>query len=131
MIEQIKIEALHHVSITVSDIARAKHFYGEILGLRELERPPFDYPGAWYALGDQQLHLIVHSDSRTMRGAAGIDSRDGHFALRVRSYNETLQYLKAHSIELIDRPVNKTPWSQIYAADPDGNVIEFNAERPD
>jgi hypothetical protein len=43
-----------------------------------------------------------------------IDSRDGHFALRVGSYRQTLEHLKTHKVELLDRPRNKTPWPQIY-----------------
>jgi len=57
------IEALHHVSIPVADLERAKQFYNEILGLTEITRPPFDFPGAWYQEGDRQLHLIVHDES--------------------------------------------------------------------
>ena len=39
----IVIESLHHVSVTVTDLARARQFYGDVLGLRELPRPPFDF----------------------------------------------------------------------------------------
>ena len=127
----IEVETLHHVSISVTDINRAKHFYGEILGLRELERPPFDYPGAWYALGDRQLHLIEHKSSRTLRGTTEIVSRDGHFAIHVCSYRQTLDHLRAHNVLLFDRPQGKAPWPQIYVSDPDGNIIEFNVDQID
>jgi catechol-2,3-dioxygenase len=30
-----------------------------------------------------------------------------------------------------DRPRNRTPWPQLYVTDPDGNVIELNADRLD
>jgi glyoxylase I family protein len=127
----IAIRALHHVAVTVTDLARAKRFYGEVLGLREIPRPPFDFGGAWYDAGLQQLHLIVHSPTRTMRHTTEIDSRDGHLALQVASYDEALAHLRAHGVELLDRPDNLTPWAQIYVTDPDGNVIELNAERAD
>ena len=121
---------IHHVSVCVSDLARAKQFYGEVLGLRELPRPDLGFPGAWYAVGPaQELHLIVHPPSRTRRDTPEIDGRDGHFAFRVTSYADTLARLRAHGIALIESPHNKTPWAQIYVTDPDGNVIEFNVER--
>jgi glyoxylase I family protein len=124
----IEIESLHHVAVCVTDIDRAKQFYGEVLGLKELPRPPFDFGGAWYALGDaQELHLIVHPPTLTMRRTTDIDAKDGHLAIRVRSYQETLEHLRRHGIECLDRPRNLTPWPQIYVTDPDGNVIEFNA----
>lgn len=125
----LEIETLHHVSVPVTDLDRARRFYGGVLGLEELERPAFDFPGAWYALGNRQLHLIVHSAPRSLRGTTEIDSRDGHFALRVGDYGRTLAHLRAHGVDVKDSPVNATPWSQIYVTDPDGNVIELNVER--
>ena len=41
----------HHVALTVTDMARATWFYGEVLGLKPVQRPPFDFGGAWYQLG--------------------------------------------------------------------------------
>jgi catechol 2,3-dioxygenase-like lactoylglutathione lyase family enzyme len=82
-------------------------------------------------VGDRQLHLIVHPDTRTVRGTTEIDSRDGHYGLRVRSYRQTVEYLDARGVPHRDKPRNKTPWPQIYLTDPDGNVIELNAERLD
>jgi catechol 2,3-dioxygenase-like lactoylglutathione lyase family enzyme len=127
----ITIETLHHVSVTVTDLERARRFYTEALGLEEIERPAFGFPGAWYRLGDRQLHLIVHPSTRTLRGTTDIDSRDGHFAIRVRSYRETRKHLEAAGVTFDDRPRNRTPWPQIYVSDPDGNVIELNADRLD
>jgi glyoxylase I family protein len=121
---------LHHISVCVTDLPRAKHFYGAVLGLRERLRPDLGFPGAWYDIGTtQELHLIVHAPSKTLRGSLEIDGRDGHFALRVASYDAVLARLRAHGIPLIESPHNATPWAQIYVTDPDGNVIEFNVER--
>lgn len=125
----MKIVTLHHVSLVVTDLAAAKKFYGEVLQLAELPRPPFDFDGAWYALGDRQLHLIVHPPSRTVRGTRTVDARDGHLAVRVADYDETLAWLRARGVPLRESRQNVTPWAQIHITDPDGNVIEFNAER--
>jgi glyoxylase I family protein len=123
------IESLHHVSVVVTDLVVAKAFYTEVLGLRELPRPAFNFEGAWYELGERQLHLIVHPPARTVRGTTEIDSRDGHFAVRVSDYDETLAYLKSRGVTVRESRQNVTPWSQLYITDPDGNVIEFNVER--
>jgi glyoxylase I family protein len=127
----LEVETLHHVSICVTDLDKARQFYGGVLGLREIpeERPKaFDFPGAWYELGGgRQLHLIVHTTPRTLRGTTEIDIMDGHCALRVRSYAQTRAFLEAQGIPMRDRPQNPTPWPQIYVTDPDGNVIELNA----
>ena len=100
-----------------------------MLGLRELPRPPFDFAGAWYELGDRQLHLIVHPPARTLRGTRDIDARDGHLAVRVSDYDETLAHLRSHGLQVRESRQNLTPWAQLYTTDPDGNVIEFNVER--
>ena len=120
---------LHHVAVLVTDLPAAKAFYGGVLGLSELPRPPFDFGGAWYALGDRQLHLIVHPPGRTRRGTRDIDARDGHFALRVTDFEATLAHLQAHGVPAHVSRDNLTPWKQIYVTDPDGNVIELNADR--
>jgi catechol 2,3-dioxygenase-like lactoylglutathione lyase family enzyme len=121
--------SLHHVGILVTDLARAKAFYSEVLGLREVSRPAFDFGGAWYQLGDRQLHLIVHPGGKTLRGTTAIDSRDGHFAVRVGSYDDTLAFLRSKGIEVRESRQNATPWAQLYITDPDGNVIELNVAR--
>jgi glyoxylase I family protein len=125
----ISVSTLHHVSINVTDLERARHFYSVVLGLAEVARPPFDFAGIWYSLGDRQLHLIVHPPTRTLRGTSLIDGRDGHFALRIADFDAGLAHLRAHQIPLVERRENATPWAQIYVTDPDGNVIELNAER--
>ena len=89
----MKIEAIHHVSLGVTDLERSRQFYHEILQLEEIARPPFNFPGAWFSAGaSQQVHLIVHPNS-TFRTGKGLDTRDGHFAVRVASYRQTVVYL--------------------------------------
>ncbi len=135
----MEINTIHHVSLPVTDVERAKRFYRETLGLRELERPPFDFPGAWFQLGDDQLHLIVHEGS-TLRGAKGLDSRDVHFAVRVSSFRAALQFLEAKGyredadddlLKMKVSPHATAGFPQIYILDPDRNVIEINAEQLD
>jgi catechol 2,3-dioxygenase-like lactoylglutathione lyase family enzyme len=56
----LKTGTLHHVSLPVTDLDRARTFYGDVLGLEEdPHRPNFDFKGAWYNLGDRKIHLIV------------------------------------------------------------------------
>src|SRR5579885_1873325 len=91
----IGVSTIHHVSLNVRDLERSRAFYREILGLREIPRPPFSFPGAWFAAGDsQQLHLIVYPGA-TLRGEQGLNTRDNHFAVRVRSYRAALEFLRA------------------------------------
>jgi catechol 2,3-dioxygenase-like lactoylglutathione lyase family enzyme len=44
----VAIVRLDHIQINVTDLARAKRFYGEVLDLEEAPRPEsFDFAGAW------------------------------------------------------------------------------------
>ena len=127
----IKYTSLHHVSLNVTDLDKAKEFYGKTLCLTEITRPDFGFPGAWYEIGDQQLHLIVDSSSQTIRKEKHLSSREGHFALRVENYDDTLQWLKENEVEILEKPHSKSGFAQIFCADPDGNLVELNVEQKD
>lgn len=137
----MRIEAIHHVSITVRDLERSTQFYREILCLDPIERPPFNFPGAWFAVGGgQQVHLIVH-DGATFRGEKGVDTRDGHFAIRVGSYRQAVNFPRskgyredAPELDLFKmrlQPHATAGFPQVYIVDPDRNMIEINAETLD
>lgn len=135
------MSALHHVSIPVSDVERSRAFYRDVLQLEEIDRPPFDFPGAWFAAGDGQLHLIGGAREPTYRDGKPIDSRDVHFAVRVDSFRETLAFFEslgysadrdpADAHAMIVRPHATAGFPQIYILDPDRHVIEVNAAKLD
>ncbi len=145
----LEIETLHHVSLPVSDLDRARAFYGGTLGLTETDRPPFEFGGAWYRVGDRSLHLIVPEpgEEPTFRKDKAIDSHDVHFAIRVRSYSEAVAYLESKGFRPSDErnpkpsvghphpmrlsPTGPAGFPQLYILDPDRNVIEINAVKVD
>ena len=91
----MQIKVLHHVSLLVSDLERSRRFYREVLGLEEIARPPFPFPGAWFRLGDRELHLIATTGAGApVREATGTDPRRLHFAVRVASYRAALEHLR-------------------------------------
>lgn len=127
----ITYKCIHHVSLNVTNLEKAKEFYSKILCLKEIQRPDFDFPGAWYEIEGQQLHLIVDSSSQTIRKEKSLSSREGHFALRVENYFDTLKWLKQNDVEIIEKPNGKSGFAQIFCADPDGNLIELNVDQED
>ena len=135
----LAIESIHHVSLPVSNLERAKRFYAEVLELTEVPRPPFKFPGAWYEVGDRRLHLIVGEHS-TFRPDAKPDSHDIHFAIRVASYRQAIDHLASKGYRPdADEPLKVTKqnptgtagFPQVYLLDPDRNVIEINAAKLD
>ena len=55
----LPFKVLSHVSVTVSDLEKAKRFYGDLIGLTQIPGPDFGFPGVWYSLGGElQLHVL-------------------------------------------------------------------------
>lgn len=119
----IPLERLHHVSFAVADLARSKEFFGGVIGLPELPRPAFNFPGAWYAIGDRQLHLIEQPGAG--REVSGRISRSDHMALEVKDIAAAEAALREAGIEFQRGGNEALGFSQIFCSDPDGHTIEF------
>jgi catechol 2,3-dioxygenase-like lactoylglutathione lyase family enzyme len=136
----MKIELLHHVAVPVSNLERSVAFYRNVLGLEQIARPNFPFPGAWFRLTEtQELHLIVHTNP-TYRLGKTVHDRDIHFAARVGSYSKVLDFLRAQGyredaaddlMTIHTNPHSITGYPQLYIMDPDRHMIEINAERLD
>lgn len=108
---------LDHVSVIITDVARSRRFYGELLGLREIARPrTFDFIVVWYDLGNQHLHLLLKPQQDT------ISPR--HFALRVADVVAARLYLKEHGVQ-VDETTPIPGADRFFIHDPDGNRIEI------
>jgi glyoxylase I family protein len=129
---------IHHVLVVVQELERSRRFYRDTLELEEIDRPVFPYDGAWFQLANnQQLHLLERSDA-TFRGERGVDAFDLHFAMRVKSYRDTLGWLRTKGFHedapegnlrrMILNPKSVTGFPQIYILDPDRNIVEYNCE---
>lgn len=115
---------LNHVALDVSDVPASVAFYRDVLGLPELPRPDFGFPGAWFRLGvTQELHLIGN------RGRE-VGQRAGHFALLVSDIQPAAVRLREAGVEFRGPKPRPDGALQVFTADPDGNVIELCANLP-
>lgn len=132
---------LHHVLVATRDLERSRSFYRDVLELREIARPPFAFPGAWFQFGGgQHLHIAVH-DKATMRDEKMLDTTDVHFALGMSSYVKTTSWLRSKGFDeglpesdphrMVLRPGSIVGRPQIYIMDPDHNIIEFICDAVD
>lgn len=120
-----EIFALLHAGLLVSDLDRARQFYGSVLGLVALPRPDLPYPGEWYALGQgQQLHLMClpNPDVASVRPEHG--GRDRHIALAVKNMDVLKAGLDAAGVRYT---VSKSGRAALFCRDPDANTLEFVA----
>lgn len=114
----VSFKGIHHVSLNVDDVAQARAFYVDLLGMRLLERPDLGFPGVWLAAGEQEIHLLgIESGER---------AKEQHFALLVEDLEQVIAHLEAH-----DTPCSKPSeiagiCVQSFAHDPSGNMIEFH-----
>lgn len=115
----IAAQQIDHVTIIVTELNRANAFYGGLLGLREVSRPQsFDFPGAWYQIGETFLHLLAKpaADSHSPR----------HFSLRVRDVRSAARELEAAGCPVQWEAKHKIPGiDRFFIRDPDGNRIEI------
>ena len=58
MAAPIQVQSLDHVTLVVKDLDRSRTFYVEALGMTEVPRPNFAFPGLWFQAGPTQIHLI-------------------------------------------------------------------------
>ena len=117
----IEIVNCLHFAVMVSDIDRAITFYSDILGLNRIERL-LNYPGAWYQLGEIQLHVIEDKNLQ----ASNIDliksTRNPHIALGVRDLDIARQQLIAANCIV---KMSNSGRAALFTQDPDGNAIEL------
>jgi len=122
----MKILQLNHVALHVSDLDASCRFYEQVLGLTKIDRPAFDFEGAWYELSPaaqqsprQELHLIARPPENAM------PPRECHIALLVESIERAEARLR--SCGALFQPPKRRPDGaiQIFLRDPDGHVIEL------
>lgn len=115
-----KIFGIDHVQLTMpaGGEALARKFYGEVLGLIEIPKPPnlAVRGGVWFQCGALQLHLSVEADFRPAKKA--------HPALTVQGLDHFLSKLKASGHEIkFDEPLDG--FNRAFTFDSFGNRIEL------
>ena len=114
--------AIDHVQLAAPPNSEdaARRFYGELLGMRELPKPPLlaQRGGVWFASGDVQIHIGIEQDFRP--------SRKSHPALRCSDYEGLLARLRSAGVEVSE--VNDIPGvRRAHVLDLFGNRIELVA----
>src|SRR5258708_13335246 len=91
----MNVRAMNHFTILAEDLEKTRNFYSTVLGLKEGYRPPLEFPGAWFYVGDQALlHVIARRPLPEPRGGV-LD----HMAFTAKDLKRTLGELKKHGLE--------------------------------
>jgi catechol 2,3-dioxygenase-like lactoylglutathione lyase family enzyme len=114
------IRGLDHVQVAAPPgcETKARRFYGELLGLPELEKPePLrSRGGVWFRCGEQQLHVGVDEQFEPARKA--------HPALAAAGYEELLARLREAGVDLHEDD-SVSGLRRSYVHDPWGNRLEL------
>lgn len=110
-----------HTAINITDLEKAEHFYGQVLGLAKVERT-LKFAGCWYQVGEYQIHLIVtpvvvNEPKHEKWG------RNPHIAFSVSDLDAAKQQLLNYNFP-IQASASGRP--AIFTQDPDGNIIELS-----
>jgi catechol 2,3-dioxygenase-like lactoylglutathione lyase family enzyme len=111
---------IDHVQLAMpaGEEARARAFYGGLLGMAELPKPRelAKRGGCWFSSGEVQIHLGVEKDFRPAKKA--------HPALRCCDYDALTARLRDAGIETVADD-NNPGVTRCYIHDPFGNRIEL------
>jgi catechol 2,3-dioxygenase len=129
----MKIKALGHVVLRVSDIARAEAFYSDLLGLPLCARFQEDgFKMSFFTLGNHHDFAVMEvtgEGSATARTAVGLD----HVAFNIGRDMAELLEAKAmlEAAGVTPDPVDHEVTKSLYFADPDGNGVELYIDASD
>jgi catechol 2,3-dioxygenase-like lactoylglutathione lyase family enzyme len=131
----VPLTAIQHLLVLSDDIEATRDFYRDVLGMREGERPPLEFPGFWLYLGDEPcLHVAdraayaAHASTLGLEVAAAAD-RGGaidHVAFAADDYEEVVARLRRAGIEAVENAVPAAGLRQLFVEDPNGVRVEIN-----
>jgi len=120
-----------HINILVTDLDAAHDFYIDKLGFSVHPRPDFGgFGGAWYRIGNLQLHLSVVDEMPDLKGGFP------HLAFHVPGdrFDETVDALKSGGVPFVGETMHRedfgVPVRATFCKDPAGNVIELTDVAP-
>lgn len=115
------IFSLNHASFIVANLDISLVFYCNILGLQQVDRPDLGFPGAWFQLGSQQIHLLKLENPDPTTGRPEHGGRDRHVALNALSLTPIQDALKKAGIVYT---MSISGRRALFCRDPDGNTVE-------
>jgi lactoylglutathione lyase len=123
-----------HISIAVRDLAASARFYGETLGLTEIENKTGLAHIRWFAFdANRAIHLIGGRDEPPPERPM-----TAHFCLSTPAFDETLKALGERGVKYMNLSREPGRYSlrgdgvrQTYFQDPDNHWVEVCEANPD
>ena len=127
------VMGLFHIAIKTANLPASLDFYRNVLGLKDAQRPAFDFPGAWLACpalgGSAIIHLYaggpaLGGSSTVALGSAAID----HVSLACIGFDAFRARFAAHQLPWREFLIPGTTLWQLFVYDPSGVQFELTFE---
>lgn len=124
---------LFHLAIKTADLELTRAFWCGVIGLREVSRPDFGYPGAWLACPQPGGQAIVHvyaggpalgGQTQVPCGTAAID----HLSLACVGFHAYRARFARAGLDWREFLVPGTTLWQLFVYDPSGVQLELTFE---
>jgi glyoxylase I family protein len=137
------LRSVHHIALNVKNMQASRHFYGQVLGLRELMGE--DVPSTLkdlVAAGKVANFMTPDGLILDLFWEPDLDPADpdpqrqftraNHLAFDIcpELFDRAVQVLQHHQIPLDHGPVSRPTGRGIYFFDPDGLLLEIRCDRP-
>ncbi|MCR0982844.1 VOC family protein [Roseomonas populi] len=127
------VAGLFHVAVKTSDLSATLAFYKGVLGLAEVKRPDFGYPGAWLAVplpgGQALMHVYAGGPALGPSGTAPVGTAAiDHVSLACRGYHAFIIRFRGAGLEWREFLVPGTTLWQLFVYDPSGVQLELTFE---
>ena len=140
MTSPIEFQSIDHITLIVADLTKTREFYCDQLGMHQVTRPDFDFPGLWLTpaletsnqtgLMRALIHITLADESSGLPGwgdrQVGRLSRGHHFAFEVADAIAACEHLQQLGVAICGEPRRRPDGAaQFCIQDPDGHVIEI------
>jgi catechol-2,3-dioxygenase len=130
----MQVTELGHVVLYVRDLARARHFYRDVLGFPELPAAPVGFPAAAFSAGRTHHELLlieVGADAAPLPPGRRVGMY--HIGLKIgdddQALRDALVQLREHAVVIRGTADHHVSHS-VYIEDPDGHEIELYVDVP-
>ncbi len=122
---EYKVAGLHHVQLAIpaGEEEACRRFWGELLGMTEITKPPglVARGGCWFRGGQLEVHLGVEADFSPARKA--------HPGILVDGLTDLAARFEAAGLT-VTWDEQLTGYDRFHAFDPFGNRLEFLQQSP-
>jgi catechol 2,3-dioxygenase-like lactoylglutathione lyase family enzyme len=124
------IQSLLHISVKTSDVQATVRFYCDLLGMLEVDRPAFDFPGAWLSSPPPTQSILIHLyGGETAQDETGVvptgSGAIDHVAITATGFQTMRRKLEDSGRNWRQNIPPGTKIWQLFVRDPNGILVEL------